>query len=99
MPGKRGFCFMDASRELTPRGFGSSGDSILLSDAWESFDFNIDHILGRYLTSVRKVREVRRVREVRPKVRGCDGSGASNVEADLQIGLRLCHSFRERPYR
>ena len=65
---------MDASRELTPRGFGSSGDSILLSDDWESFDFNIDHILGRYLTSVRSahrsVRKVRGARGARGAVRG-----------------------------
>src|SRR6266545_1305352 len=97
MPGKRGFCFMDASRQLTPRGFGSSEDSILLSDDCESFDFNIDRMFAAYLTATVSATGARRAKGG-SEVRGCDGSGASNVEADLQVGLRRSQSFRESPY-
>ena len=70
---------------------------------WESFDFNIDHILGRYLTSVRsgtgRCERCEGCETVRPKVRGCDGSRSiERRETDLQVGLRRSHSFRESPY-
>ena len=87
IPGITRFLFHGPSRGLTPRGFGSPGDHlVIVMTEGESFDFNIDHILGRYPRSVRC--STSRCERAPVSARGAKGAkGASESAAVQRLGI------------